>query len=254
LKVKTSFPDAFRMPVELTNQNVLIIGASSGIGREITRLFAREGARIIAAARRLDRLQALRNELIERAESIEIFEADASRLEDMERLGREALGKLHNLDILVYCAGTNTPDRTLTRLRPQIWNSLVEVNLSGAYYITQAILPFMRDAKSGHLIYISSISGLLPDVSGAAYQAAKRGLVGFAHAVRVEEKENGIRTSVVCPGLVDTELIDKRPVKPSAEILSKALKPVDVAELVLAVAKMPAHVVIPEVQILPTYL
>jgi NADP-dependent 3-hydroxy acid dehydrogenase YdfG len=242
------------MPVRLTNQNVLIVGASSGIGREIARLFAHEGARIIAAARRLERLQALRDELIEEGKSIEIFEADASRLEDMERLGREALSKLRTLDILVYSAGTNTPDRSLTRLKPQIWNSLVEVNLSGAYYITQAVLPSMRDAKAGHLIYISSISGLLPDVSGAAYQAAKRGLVGFAHAIRVEEKENGIRTSVVCPGLVDTELIDKRPVKPSAETLSRALKPVDVADLVLAIAKMPAHVVIPQVQILPTYL
>lgn len=242
------------MPVGLTNQNVLIVGASSGIGHEITGLFAHEGARIIAAARRLDRLQALQDELTQRGESIDIFEADASRLEDMERLAREALRKLQRLDILVYSAGTNTPGRSLTRLKPEIWNSLLEVNLSGAYYITQAVLPSMRDAKSGHLIYISSISGLLPDVSGAAYQAAKRGLVGFAHAIRVEEKENGIRTSVVCPGLVDTELIDKRPVKPSAETLSRALKAVDVADLVLAIAKMPAHVVIQEVQILPTYL
>jgi NADP-dependent 3-hydroxy acid dehydrogenase YdfG len=232
----------------------VVVGASSGIGREITRQFAHEGARIIAAARRLERLRALRDELKEQGESIEIFEADASRLEDMERLGREALSKLQTLDILVYSAGDNTPDRSLKRLKPKIWNSLVEVNLSGAYYITQAVLPSMRDAKAGHLIYISSISGLLPDVSGAAYQAAKRGLVGFAHAIRVEEKENGIRTSVVCPGLVDTELIDKRPVKPSAETLSRALKPVDVADLVLAIAKMPPHVVIPEVQILPTYL
>ena len=72
----------------------------------------------------------------------------------------------------------------------------------------------MRNAKFGHLIYISSISGLLADVSGAAYQASKRGVVGLAHAIRIEEKENGIRTCAVCPGLVDTELIDKRPVKP----------------------------------------
>jgi serine 3-dehydrogenase (NADP+) len=242
------------MAVGLTNQNVLIVGASSGIGREIARLFAAEGARIIAAARRFERLQALRDELIERGASIEILKADASRLDDMERLGREALSKMQRLDILVYSAGTNIPDRSLTRLKPQIWNSLVEVNLSGAYYITQAILPSMRFAKSGHLIYISSISGLLPDLSGTAYQAAKRGLVGFAHAIRVEEKENGIRTSVICPGLVDTELIDKRPVRPSDETLSRALKPFDVANLVLAIAKMPAHVVIPEVQILPTYL
>jgi NADP-dependent 3-hydroxy acid dehydrogenase YdfG len=94
----------------------------------------------------------------------------------------------------------------------------------------------------------------MADVSGAAYQASKRGLVALAHAIRVEEKENGIRTCAVCPGLVDTELMEKRPVKPSAETLSKALQPQDVAELILAIAKLPAHAAVPEVQILPAYL
>jgi NADP-dependent 3-hydroxy acid dehydrogenase YdfG len=112
----------------------------------------------------------------------------------------------------------------------------------------------MRAAHSGHLIYISSISGLVPDVSGAAYQAAKRGMIGLAHAIRVEEKENGIRTCAVCPGLVDTEILVKRPVKPSAETLAKALQPEDVAEVVLAIAKLPPRAAVPEIQLLPTYL
>ena len=242
------------MPIRLTNQNVLVVGGSSGIGREVARLFVQEGAQVMVAARRIERLKALQDELAEQGKAVRISKADTACLDDMERLGQEALSQFERLDILVYAAGTNTHDRSLSRLTPQIWSSLIEVNLNGAYYITQTVLPGMRSARSGHLIFISSISGLLPDVSGAAYQASKRGLVGFAHAIRVEEKENGIRTSVVCPGLVDTELIDKRPVKPSAETLNKALKPVDVADLVLAIAKMPAHVVVPEVQILPTYL
>jgi serine 3-dehydrogenase len=112
----------------------------------------------------------------------------------------------------------------------------------------------MRQRGAGHLIYVASISGIVPDVSGASYQAAKRGLLGMAHAVRVEEKENGIRTCVVCPGLVDTEILENRPVKPSAETLSKALQPGDVAEVILGVAKLPARVVVPELQVLPTYL
>jgi len=242
------------MSITLKNQKVLVVGASSGIGREIVRLFARQGAQVVAAARRLGRLQELQQELASEGMPISFFEADASKVEDMERLGREALSKLGTVDILVYASGTNTPDRALTRLNNEIWDSLIEVNLNGAYYITRVLLPHMRDAKAGHLIYIASISGLVPDVSGAAYQASKRGLVGFAHAIRVEEKENGIRTCVVCPGLVDTELIDKRPIKPPAETMSKALKAEDVAELVLSIAKMPPHVVVPEIQILPTYL
>ena len=142
----------------------------------------------------------------------------------------------------------------MARLNPDIWNMMINVNLNGAYYATQAVLPGMREQKSGHLIYISSISGLVPDVSGAAYQASKRGLLGFAHAIRVEEKENGIRTCVVCPGLVETEILEKRPVKPNAETLAKALQPEDVAEVVVSVAKLPARAVIPEMQIMPTYL
>jgi NADP-dependent 3-hydroxy acid dehydrogenase YdfG len=142
----------------------------------------------------------------------------------------------------------------MARLNASIWDMMVSVNLNGAYYITQAVLPEMRPRRSGHLIYVSSISGLVPDVSGAAYQASKRGLIGLAHAIRVEEKENGIRTCVVCPGLVESELLEKRPVKPDAATLAKALQPEDVAEIILSVAKLPPRAAVPEMQIMPTYL
>jgi NADP-dependent 3-hydroxy acid dehydrogenase YdfG len=158
------------------------------------------------------------------------------------------------VDVIVYVSGTNTPDRSMARLNPSIWDMMVSVNLNGAYYITQAVLPEMRTRRSGHLIYVSSISGLVPDVSGAAYQASKRGLLGLAHAIRVEEKENGIRTCVVCPGLVESELLEKRPVKPDAATLAKAMQPEDVAEVMLAVAKLPPRAAVPELQIMPTYL
>jgi NADP-dependent 3-hydroxy acid dehydrogenase YdfG len=112
----------------------------------------------------------------------------------------------------------------------------------------------MRERGSGHLIFVASISALVPDISGAAYQASKRGIVGLAHAIRVEEKEHGIRTCAVCPGLVDTEILGNRPVKPPADMLAKALQPVDVAETILAVAKLPPRVAVPEVQVMPTLL
>jgi NADP-dependent 3-hydroxy acid dehydrogenase YdfG len=131
---------------------------------------------------------------------------------------------------------------------------LVLVNLNGAYYATHAVLPAMREQRSGHLIYISSISGLFPDVSGAAYQASKHGVVGLAGAIRVEEKENGIRTCLVCPGLVETEILERRPVKPTPELLAKALQPEDVADMVIAIAKLPPRAVVPVMQLLPTYL
>jgi serine 3-dehydrogenase len=242
------------MPVNIENQVVLVVGASSGIGRETAVLFARQGARVMASARREERLRELKESLDGEGYSLETVVADAANASEMEQLAGQTRARLGEIDILVFAAGINVPDRSMKRLTTQIWDRVVTVNLNGAYYITHAVLPAMRARGAGHLIYISSVSGLFADVSGAAYQASKRGLLGLAHATRLEEKENGIRTCVVCPGLVDTEILDHRPVKPSAETLAKALRPEDVAETVLAVARLHPRVCVPEMQVVPTYL
>ena len=242
------------MPVSLKEKVVLVVGASSGIGRATAELFAGEGARVMASARRESRLTELRDELQKAGHSIGIYACDAANPKEMEQLAQHTREKFGKIDILVYASGTNTPDRAMARLTAEIWDTLINVNLNGAYYATRAVLPAMREARSGHLIYVSSISGLVPDVSGAAYQASKRGVLGLAHAIRVEEKENGIRTCVICPGLVDTEILRHRPVKPSAETMQQALQPEDVAEAILAVAKLPARASVPEMQIMPTTL
>jgi serine 3-dehydrogenase len=241
------------MSVSLSGQVVVIVGASSGIGRASAVLFVREGAKVVAAARRDDRLQSLKDELAKEQRDITVRRADASSVEDMQQLAQAALEKFGRIDILVFASGTNTPDRAMERLTPDIWNSLIDTNLNGAFYATHAILPSMRKAGGGHLIYISSISGLVPDVSGAAYQASKRGMLGLAHAIRMEEKQNGIRTCAICPGLINTELLEKRPVKPSPEMLAKALQAGDVAEVILFVAKLPAHASVPEMELMPTF-
>jgi serine 3-dehydrogenase (NADP+) len=240
------------MPVSLKDQSALIVGASSGIGRDTAVLFAREGARVMAAARRKERLAELQNQLAGEGHPIEIATADAGVATQMEDLAKATLAKFGKIDILVYVTGTNTPNRYLDKLTPALWDELITVNLNGAFYATHAVLPSMREAGGGHLIYIASISGIVPDVSGSAYQASKRGMIGLSHAVRVEEKEKGIRTCVICPGLVETEILEKRPVKPSAEVLAKALQPIDVAEAVLAVAKLPTRACVPEMQLLPS--
>jgi NADP-dependent 3-hydroxy acid dehydrogenase YdfG len=241
-------------PVSLRNQVALVVGASSGIGRETAVLLARDGVRVMAAARREDRLRELREAVQSEGLSLEYHVADAADPAAMDTLARVTREQLGEIDILVYSTGTNVPNRALTRLTRETWDRMISVNLNGAYYITSAVLPAMRQRGRGHLIYISSISGQVPDVSGAAYQATKRGLIGLAHAIRVEEKEHGIRTCAILPGLVDTELLDLRPFKTPAETLAKAMRPEDVAEAVLAVARLPERVVVPEMQILPTML
>jgi NADP-dependent 3-hydroxy acid dehydrogenase YdfG len=242
------------MAVSLKGRVALVVGASSGIGRATAALLASEGATVMAAARREERLRELEAEVTNEGGTIGVRPADASSPEQMTALAEETQTRFGGIDLMVFATGTNTPDRSLQRLTPMGWNELIRVNLNSAFYATHAVLPAMRRAGSGQLIYVSSISGLLADVSGAAYQASKRGVVGLAHAIRVEERENGIRTCAICPGLVDTEILEKRPVKPAAEVLAKALKPEDVAEMIISIAKLDPRVAVPEVQIMPTYL
>jgi serine 3-dehydrogenase len=240
--------------MSISGQVVLIVGASSGIGRAAAVLFAQEGARVVAAARREDRLQFLKGELAREQCDITVRRADATDPADMQKLAQETLAAFGRIDILVFASGTNTPDRAMERLSPELWNSVLDVNLNGAFYVTHAVLPAMRTARSGLLIYISSIGGVVPDLSGAAYQASKRGVLGMAHAIRMEEKQNGIRTSVICPGLVNTELVEKRPVKTPPEVLAQALQPEDVAETILYISKLPPRAVVPELHLLPAFL
>lgn len=242
------------MSASLQNKVVLVIGASSGIGRETAILFAREGAHVMASARREARLRELAMELASAGCAIQTHPADVTKVDDMNELMRVTRERLGEIDALVFVTGDNTPDRSLKRLTPAIWDAMVSVNLNGAYYATQAVLPSMRERGAGHLIYVASVSALAADPSGAAYQAAKRGVLGLAHAIRFEEKENGIRTTVVCPGLVETEILVKRPVQPTKELLAKALQPIDVAEAILGAAKMPQRATVTELHLWPTLL
>lgn len=242
------------MPVSVRDQVVLVVGASSGIGRAVAVQFAQEGARVMAAARRENRLRELQDEVQSLGHCMEIHVCDATRPEQMNQLALRTREIFGHVDFMVFASGMNVPNRAMSRMDAETWDNVINVNLNGAYYATQAVLPAMREARGGYLIYVGSIAGLVPDVSGAAYQAAKRGMLGLAHAIRVEEKENGIRTSVICPGMVDTEILEQRPVKPSAEMMRLALQAEDVAEAILAVAKLPKRAVVPEMQILPTYL
>lgn len=217
-------------------------------------MFARDGAKVYASARRAERLEQLAAEMAAEGHSVVYGTSDASSHASMEALAADAVAKLGGVDVVVYATGTNTPNRSMARLTREIWNELIEVNLNGAYSLTAALLPAMRSAGKGHFIYVSSISGKYGDVSGAAYQASKRGLFGLALGIRQEERQHGIRTCVICPGLVDTELMEKRPVKPDADTLSKALQPEDVAEMIYGVAKLHPRAAVPELEIWPTVL
>jgi len=157
---------------------------------------------------------------------------------------------LDRLDILVCGAVDQVQARRLEQITPAIWDRLIAVNLSGAFYFIKAGLAKLREAR-GDVILIGSVSASWPDHSGPAYQASKAGLIALSRAAGFEEHRNGVRFSVVNPGLTDTELIQKRPAPAPAETTSAMLRPEDVAEACLMMLTLPRRAHIPELTILP---
>src|SRR5579863_493388 len=115
----------------MQNQVALVVGASSGIGRASAVALAREGVRVMASARREDRLKQLQTEMHAAGAAVEIFPADATKVADMEKLAEHTREQMGAIDILVYATGTNTPDRALKRLTPPIRDHMISVNLNG---------------------------------------------------------------------------------------------------------------------------
>ena len=213
----------------LDGQVALITGASSGIGRATALLFAKEGAAVGLLARRGDELEKVAAEIRGAGGRAEAAPADLADGPATRAAVGTLIQKLGRLDTVVYAAGTNIPQRALTVLSTDDWDLLIQANLSGAFHVTQAVLPTMRQQQSGLLIYISSGAVQRADVSGVAYQATKHGMVGLAGGTREEEKDNGIRTTVLFPGLTETPLLNKRPVPTPPEVVAKALQPEDTA-------------------------
>ena len=242
------------MSDQLRGQTAIVVGASSGMGRAIAVALAREGAHVVAAARRADRLGEVEQLLRTEGCSVETCVMDVANPDDVRRLIEQARRHTGRLELLVYATGTNLPERALNLLSHENWQRLLETNLTGAFACTQAVLPVMRVARNGLIVYLSSGCVQMPDVSGVAYQASKHGLVGLAHGPRIEEKSNGIRTTVLFPALCDTEILAQRPVPTPRNMLDQALAPEDVAEAVLFLARLPARAVVPEMQLLPARL
>lgn len=242
------------MATDLSGQTGIVVGASSGMGRATVLELARSGMHIVAAARRADRLADLERQVRSGGGSIEVVVADSTNSADVQSVVAQSLRNSGRIDLLVYAAGTNLPERSLKVLTDVNWHRLIDTNLNGAFTCTKAVLPAMRAAGNGLIVFLASACVQTPDVSGVAYQASKHGLVGLAHGTRVEEKSHGIRTSVIFPGLCDTEILARRPVPTPREVLDQSLAPEDVAQAVLFLASLPARAVVPELQLLPSRL
>ncbi|HEX9017111.1 MAG TPA: SDR family oxidoreductase [Chloroflexota bacterium] len=237
--------------VDLNGKVVIVAGASSGMGRATALAFAAAGSKVVAGARREDALKEMAAEAAGKDGEVAVLGVDATVKSDAESLVRFAVERFGRVDVLVNSVGTNTPNRLLPDLRDEDWQEMIDINLQSAYNLTRAILPQMRAQGGGLIVHISSCSGRFPDFSGIGYQAAKAGVIALAHGTMIEERGNGLRVSVIMPGLVDTPIMLKRKKMPSRETLDKALKPEDIAATCVFLASLPPHAYIPEVPILP---
>lgn len=242
------------MGERLLGKVAIVVGASSGMGRATARALSEEGAAVCLAARTAQALEEEARAIGNLGRQAMARPTDVRDPAACEGLARDAVARFGRIDILVYATGTNIPSRGLQVLTTDTWDTMVATNLSGAFYCTRAVLPAMRGQGDGLIIYLSSGAVQKPDVSGVAYQAGKHGMVGLAHGAMQEEKGNGIRTTVIFPGLCDTPLVLKRPTPTPPEVMAKALRPEDVAEACLFVAALPPRAHVPELILLPSGL
>ena len=222
----------------LSGKVAAVVGASSGIGLATAALLVERGMRVHALARR--------RPVVDGATSHAVDVTDRAAV-------AATFAAIGHIDALVYCAGTNVPLRRLGELTPDAWDELVAANLTGAFNVVHEALGTLRSAR-GDIVIVSSVSARWPDASGPAYQAAKGGLSSFAHAVGLEEREQGIRVCAIEPGMVDTPIMNKRPQPPDAATRAKMLRPVDVADTIAFVLSLPKRASIPELVILPAGL
>ena len=224
--------------------NAVIIGASSGIGLAIAKRFHAGGATVHAVARRTPQGPDDR-----RFHAHAVDATDRNAVEDF----LAQIAAAAPIDVLVYAAGHNVPKRRVAECTPQDWDEIVRVNLDGAFYAVHAALPSLRTSR-GLVILIGSASATWTNLSGAAYQASKAGLLALARAAAYEEHADGVRFSTILPGVVDTPHLDRRPNPPGAAARAKMLLPEDVAETCWFLATLSPRAYIPELHLLPTVL
>lgn len=238
----------------LEGKVVLVAGASSGMGRATALAVARTGGHAVLAARTGDALKELAREVESDGGTATVEPVDLTRHEDSRALVERLQTQFDRIDAVVVTVGTNIKARALSQLTPESWADMLAINLTASFNITQAIMPVFREQQDGLLIYISSSAAKKPDPSGVAYQATKAGLVGLAHGTMEEERGNGVRTTVVFPGLTDTPMVLKRPTPTPPEVLAKALQPEDVAAACMFVLQLPARAHVPELVLYPSRL
>ncbi|MCK9685046.1 SDR family oxidoreductase [Scleromatobacter humisilvae] len=186
---------------------VVITGASSGLGEATARMLSAHGATVVLGARRVDRIEALARELEGAGGKALALATDVTRAADVQRLVDAAVEKFGRIDVLVNNAGL-MPSSPLERLKIEDWDRMIDVNIKGVLYGIAAALPHMKARKSGHIVNVSSVAGHRVRAGTAVYSATKHAVRVLTEGLRQEVKAYDIRTTIISPDAVATELPD----------------------------------------------
>ena len=184
---------------------VVITGASSGLGEATARLLSAQGATVVLGARRIERLQKLADELTGSGGKALAVTTDVVHCDQVKRLVDTAVQRFGRVDVMLNNAGL-MQQSPLERLKVDEWDNMIDINIKGVLYGIAAALPYMQQQKAGHIINVSSVAGHKVTPLGAVYCATKHAVRALSEGLRQEVKAYNIRTTVISPGAVATEL------------------------------------------------
>ncbi len=219
--------------MKLAGKVALITGGGRGIGRTIVLSLAREGASVVVTARTAPEIDEVAREVKKLGQRSLALQADVSREEDVRNMVDQTLETFGRVDILVNNAGTNLPYRNVADMTLAEWNRVLEVNLTGPFLCSRAVLSTMIRQRSGKVINISSIGARYAAAGRSPYRSSKAALLQFTYCLAAEVKQHGIDVNAICPGPTDTRMMKDL----AREGMFPALtRPEEIAEIVLFLA------------------
>lgn len=240
---------------DLSGKIAWITGAGTGIGEAAAVALAEAGMRVVLSGRRAEKLAEVAahcNEHGHGRASIEIL--DVADKDEVASVAQRILAEHGRIDVMVASAGINVKQRNWHNLSVEDWDSVIRIDLDGAFYCCKAVLPAMKEQGDGLIINISSWAGKhVSIVTGPAYTAAKHAMNAMNESINMEAGLYGVRACAVCPGEVATPILDNRPIPVSSEDRAKMVQAEDCGELIRFLAQMPKHVCINDLTISPTW-
>lgn len=241
----------------LKNKVAIITGASSGIGYATSLTLSKAGIRVAVGARRTERLQELEKQIIKNNGEILVQKTDVTRKSDCDSLVNTIVEKWGKVDILINNAGL-MPLSYFKNGKVEEWEQMIDVNIKGVLYCTSAVVPYMVEKKSGHIINISSVAGRIVFAGGSVYCATKHAIAALSEGLRKELSPTyNIRVTCIEPGAVETELLESITDESMTGFIQatknmETLRSDDIANAILYAVQAPGHVNVNEILIRPT--